>query len=112
MREARVTGEISLQDSAFVRARRDVVDTHDSLRHRRAGLSDEAPALVADGWRGAAADQYARAWADWEQGAELVLRSLNDLTRAMEAAHEVLSASDAEAALRAGCLRGRLEGRP
>jgi uncharacterized protein YukE len=103
-----VTGEINLQDRAFDRARQDVVDSHDDLRRRRDALSQAARGLLADGWRGVAADQYAEAWDEWERGAELVLRGLVDLTAAMNVAHGELATSDAEAGLGAAYLRARL----
>jgi uncharacterized protein YukE len=103
-----VTAEINLQDDAFDRARQDVVETHDDVRRRRDALSQAARGLLADGWRGVAADQYADAWEEWERGAELVLRGLLDLTAAMNVAHGELSASDTQAGLGAAYLRARL----
>ena len=103
-----MTVEIQLQEGAFAWARREVVEAHDELRRGRDALREDARELMAAGWRGVAADQYADAWTDWEEAAELVLRSLLELGEAMRVAHGGLSMSDSEAGHGVGRLVARL----
>jgi uncharacterized protein YukE len=107
-----VTVQIDLQHSAFERARREVMEAHDGLRRGRDSLSRRAEGLLSGGWTGVAAGQYARAWSEWEHGAERVLGSLLHLSAAMETARARLSASDAEASARASYLEVRLQEQP
>lgn len=100
---------IGLDGDAFGRARGEVVAAHHDLERGAASLWQGARDLLG-GWRGVAAGQYARAWAEWEDGTARVLRSLLDLSGAMEVARGRLGGSDAEAAARASYLRSRLEG--
>jgi uncharacterized protein YukE len=105
-----VTAEINVQDHAFERVSVDLVEAHDELLRGRDALVTAAQDLVADGWRGVAADQYADAWDEWAAGADRVLRSLLDLTGAMRYAHGELSSADDDAGSTTTRLRSRLAG--
>ncbi|MGC4110882.1 MAG: WXG100 family type VII secretion target [Nocardioides sp.] len=105
-----MTGQIAVEGAAFERARREVVDTHEELERERARLVREAAELLDDGWQGPAATQYARAWAEWEVGADRVVDALGRLSSAMAAARVELALADTSAAAGSARLLARLGG--
>jgi uncharacterized protein YukE len=98
-----------MEDPVFERARRQVVEAHDELERGRRALSSQARELFADGWRGPAAGEYARAWAQWESGAGQLIGALPSLAAAMGAARVELVDADSAVAAQSSRLRARLE---
>lgn len=105
-----MTGQITVWEPALAQARSEVVDIHDELAGVRSRLSRRAADLVADGWQGPAAGQYARAWDDWEQASGDVLGALLALSTAMAVAYAELVAADTSVAAAASRLSARLGG--
>jgi WXG100 family type VII secretion target len=53
-----------------------VSEIADDLNREKAKVQTQIDSLVSAGWSGAAADQYARAWREWVDGADRVLAAL------------------------------------
>lgn len=83
-------------------------DGADRLAADRDRAAYDVDSLLAAGWRGAAADAFADAWADWLAGARDVLDGLHALTAAVEATHRDLGAADVDATARSRHLSERL----
>ncbi|HEX3930885.1 MAG TPA: WXG100 family type VII secretion target [Nocardioides sp.] len=103
-------GRLAIDEPAFERARRDVVEAHDAVERGRRALSGQARELFADGWRGPAAREYARAWEEWESGAGQMVGALLALSTAMAVAGAELVGADSAVAAQSGRLHARLDG--
>lgn len=105
-----MTMQIAVQEHALERVRHQVESAHDELEQGRLALGARADELLADAWRGPAARQYSRAWAEWESGARRLVAALLDLASAMGVAEGQLVAADTSAASGANRLQARLGG--
>lgn len=102
--------ELGLVHAAFDRAVHDVTAVHEELVSKHQTLDDRVRAMLGAGWRGVAAEEYRDGWSEWNDGVELVLRGLFDLSEAMSSVHDDLSATDADQATPIGRLNSRLGG--
>ncbi len=78
-----------------------------SLSDARARASGEVDLLL-DGWRGAAATEFAEAWTSWLRASGVVASSLADLADALAMFQTDLRERDACAASSLSVLEGRL----
>ena len=105
-----MTAEIRLDGHALDRARSDVLAAVDQLRHERAGLGAAAHELFTAGWRGRAAGECGHAFAEWDDGAALVVGSLVELASGLQGAGAELAAGDASSGRDLSRLLARLDG--
>lgn len=102
--------QLQLEDAAFDRAVSEVARTHDDLVRARDSLTSRVQGLLGSGWSGQAADEYAEAWADWEDGAGRVLDGLAHLGAVMAQVKASLLAQDDDELARMSRVRARLGG--
>ncbi len=77
------------------------------LTEARARASGGVSVLL-DGWRGAAASEFAEAWADWLRASASVASSLSGLADALEAFKDDITTCDARSASSLDVLTRRL----
>ena len=77
------------------------------LTAERARASGEVSSLL-DGWHGAAADEFAGAWADWLRSSATVVAALSSLADALLLFQTDITQVDTSSASSLGALAGRL----
>ena len=75
---------------------------------RRDHVCREVAALLAGAWRGAAADSFAEAWADWRLAAQRVVDGLVAMGSLLDAVHRDLSDRDEQAHVRLDAVAARV----
>ena len=88
-----------------------VAEIAESLRTAKAQRQTQVDALVTAGWSGRAAEQYARAWQDWVEGADRVLDALHAESGLIAATRADLMRTDDDVGGGLGQVAGRLHGR-
>jgi WXG100 family type VII secretion target len=100
--------ELALDRQAVGRAQVGVLRIADELRGEQDRVSGRMHALVTSGWRGVAADQYAAGWADWQAGAEALMRGLGALGDLMGEVSAAIESTDQRSADASRLLVARL----
>ena len=85
----------------------EVRHTAEALTAARARAAGDV-SLLLDGWHGAAATEFAEAWADWLEAAATVALSLEGLADALVAFQGDITTCDVSAASSLAALVGRL----
>ena len=80
----------------------------DHFAVRRDHVCREVDALLAGAWRGAAADSFAEAWADWRLAAQRVVDGLVAMGSLLDAVHRDLSDRDEQAHVRLDAVAARV----
>jgi WXG100 family type VII secretion target len=100
--------ELALERRAAARAQVDVLRIADELRAERDRVSGRVGTLVASGWAGVAADQYAAGWDDWHEGAQALMSALGALGDLMGEVRAAIETTDQGAADASRLLAARL----
>ena len=100
--------DIALGYDAFSAGLADVRAARAELDHHCSAIGREVGALLDSGWRGAAADSFAEAWADWLVGATQVREALASIESSLAFSSRALAGSDDLAAAAVRRLRARL----
>lgn len=98
---------ITLDHESFTAQTRSIGSRAVAMRERRRETERDVERLLAS-WRGAAADRFAEAWAEWRDGADGVIAALEARTESLMATRDDLSATDAHVGDVGARLRGRL----
>jgi WXG100 family type VII secretion target len=100
--------ELALERQAAIRAQAEVMGMSDQVRAEGVRVSGQVRDLVGSGWSGAAAEQYAAAWDDWQRGSEQLLGALDALAELMGAVRTEIEEADDDSAQAARVLVSRL----
>jgi WXG100 family type VII secretion target len=100
--------DLALERAAAVQAQSDVLGISSDLRAERDGVSRGVRALLAEGWTGVAANQYAAGWDDWCRGSEEMMRALTTIGELMGAVRDAIVETDTHAATSSTVLVSRL----
>lgn len=103
-------GGFGADETALAHARTQVAQVAEELAAERARLQDSVGGFLGSGWTGAAAEDYARGWQEWEKGAEDVMTALSTMGDLLAQTRAAYVASDGEAAERQARFQARLGG--
>jgi WXG100 family type VII secretion target len=99
---------IQIEHAAFDRATRLVEEIVHDVRHEHRQAQAEVSELLSSGWKGAASDQFGRAWQQWCRGMDDVLSAMGLQNALLAQVRSDLDGTDETRADAARRLRSRL----